>query len=1097
MRAFLFTALLSLGLLSEAAATDYYVSGGANSLVTGVDAPTVAGGRGQTPILPFRTIQYAADLTQPGDVVYIRQGTYQGLNSYNQTIDISRPGTAAAWITYRNYPADPQKPLLLTRIANNSPVGVSSVFQCVRVRGAAAYIEINGLRVQGNNRLITLAAALNQPQSCATPGGTPDGFYNANGIAADGSAATGYPHHLRFLNNEVFECGGQGIGSADSDYVTIENNLIYNNCWYTRYGASGVSVLGCVAFDTAPGYHNIIRGNRIFGNRLYVPWLSGTTCEGYPDGNGIILDTNTGYTGAFLVANNLVVNNGGAGFNAFKTVNVDLLNNTFYRNSRTPERALADRGEVITNQATNVLVQNNIIVTDNVDKVNIAFSSPSLRYLNNLYSGGTGASVAGTNTVTADPRFISASVDPFTADFRLLAGSPAIDAGLNNAQLTTDLAGNPRMVNGTVDIGAYEYDAALAPAFTAWRGGGTTDWNTATNWSAGVPSATFDGYLPAGATPYPVLAGNATIRSLVIGSGAALAFTSGVLDVKGTLSNSGTLTAATGTTLTLTGTTPQALGGPSPLDLWNLTLNNAAGAGLGGAVRVRGVVAPASGVLTSNTQLTLVSDAAGTALIDNSGTGTVTGFVTVQRYIDPSLNPSAGYRHYSSPVAGTTVADLTTTGFTPQISQAAAYNASATPNLVTPFPTVFGYDQSRVTLANAYTPFDRGFVVPTALTTALAVGRGYAVNLGGAQVVDFNGVPNTGDQAVALTRNAAGTANDANAGWQLLGNPYPAPLDYSRVAAADRTNLESAIYVFSSTSQYAGQYRSYVNGVGGNSVLPLGQAFFARVASGQTSGTLNFRNSQRLTAPDATPFQRGTADVRPQVQLMLQGTTGPADAFYAYAETGATPAFDADYDALKLPNTTGLNLASVSGAGESLSVDGRPAFTANTVLPLTVGVPAAGVYTLSTAALSNLPATLDAVLTDALTGQTVNLRQRISYAFSVSSVAASALISGRFTLHFAARTALATAPALTAAEVTLYPNPAHTAFTVLVPAVAGAAQVHADLLNGLGQVVRTQAAALPAAGARFAVDANGLAAGIYTLRLQVGAATLVKRVAIQ
>lgn len=59
-----------------------------------------------------------------------------------------------------------------------------------------------------------------------------------------------------------------------------------------------------------------------------------------------------------------MANNGGAGLNIFKKSNFDVLNNTFYRNSRTPERALSDRGEAFTNQASNVLVQSNIIVAD-------------------------------------------------------------------------------------------------------------------------------------------------------------------------------------------------------------------------------------------------------------------------------------------------------------------------------------------------------------------------------------------------------------------------------------------------------------------------------------------------------------------------------------------------------------------------------------------------------------------------------------------------------------------------------------------------------------------------------------------------------------
>ena len=172
-------------------------------------------------------------------------------------------------------------------------------------------------------------------------------------------------------------------------------------------------------------------------------------------------------------------------------------------------------------------------------------------------------------------------------------------------------------------------------------------------------------------------------------------------------------------------------------------------------------------------------------------------------------------------------------------------------------------------------------------------------------------------------------------------------------------------------------------------------------------------------------------------------------------------------------------------------------FAASTALALTVGVPAAGTYTLAAAALDNLPAGLDAFLSDALTGQTVNLRTQPAYAFTVTTSQATALLTNRFTLHFAARTALATAPALTAADVSVFPNPAHDQFTVLLPAVAGATAVQAELLNALGQVVRRQQAALPATGARLMVDATGLAAGVYTLRLQAGTTALAKRVVLQ
>ena len=337
-----------------------------------------------------------------------------------------------------------------------------------------------------------------------------------------------------------------------------------------------------------------------------------------------------------------------------------------------------------------------------------------------------------------------------------------------------------------------------------------------------------------------------------------------------------------------------------------------------------------------------------------------------------------------------------------------------------------------MTLTNAYTPFDRGFVVLSAATPQidlnLTVGQGYAVNTAGTQLVDFMGTLTTGPITRTLARNAAGSANAGDAGWHLVGNPYPAPIDYSLVAPAN-TNLENAMYVFESATQYTGSYRPFVNGLPTtNRYVGTAQGFFVRVLSGQTSGTLNFRNAQRVTDfTTQVPFRRDAVDTRPLVQLDLHSASGAADTFYAYAQPGATAAFDAAFDARKLPNSTGLNLASVASTGEALSIDGRPAFAPTTTLALTVGVPAAGTYTLVAADLANLP-----------TGRTVNLRTQPSYAFAVTAAQAATLLTGRFTLAFGARTALAAAAALTAAEVALYPNPAHGTFTVQVPAVAGA-----------------------------------------------------------
>ncbi len=298
----------------------------------------------------------------------------------------------------------------------------------------------------------------------------------------------------------------------------------------------------------------------------------------------------------------------------------------------------------------------------------------------------------------------------------------------------------------------------------------------------------------------------------------------------------------------------------------------------------------------------------------------------------------------------------------------------------------------------------------------------------------------------------------------------------------------------------AGRYRAYVNGIG-NPVIPVAQAFFARLAQGQTSATLTFRNAQRLTGPDNTAFQRPSTsaptDPRPLVQLTLTSPGGLADEFFAYAQTGATPAFDPALDAEKLPNPSGLNLAGRAASGQPLAIDARPAFDPATGLPLTVGVPAPGPYTLSAAALANLPAGLDAYLADDLAGQLVKLSPGTSYSFSVTPAQATGTISGRFRLLFRPATALAAAPSFSAEAVVVFPNPAHARFTVLLPGLGQATRVEAELLNSLGQVVRRQQAALPATGTQLTFDAAGLATGVYTLRLLAGTHALAKRLIVE
>ncbi|MET4076597.1 carboxylesterase family protein [Hymenobacter sp. UYCo722] len=506
---------------------------------------------------------------------------------------------------------------------------------------------------------------------------------------------------------------------------------------------------------------------------------------------------------------------------------------------------------------------------------------------------------------------------------------------------------------------------------------------------------------------------------------------------------------------------------------------------------------PTSGTLNNNLGLTLLSDASGTALA-TLGSGILTAALTVERYLDPSLNPGLGYRHLAAPVTGATVGGLNNTAsggsFAPEISQAMTYNNSATPGTTTPFPNIFFYDQSRVVRANAYAPFDRGYEAPTSLATQLAPGRGYTVNLSGGQTLSFSGTLTSNNAAFSTTLPGAVSTDG---GWHLLGNPFASALNWDAVPVP--AGMDGAMYIFVSRSQYGGNYRSYVNGVGGapGSTIPLGQGFFVR-SPGASPVTLTFPTAARITdfaAANAATVQRPAADPRARLRLTLASEATPTttDEAFIYLEAGATAGPDARYDAHKLANPSGLNLASTA-VGQDLAINGLPLLTTTTVVPLAVAVPQPGRYNLAAADLLNFAPGTAITLTDALAGTRTVLAPGTRYAFALAGTTA----PGRFALELRPGTVTAATSAQALAEqVQLYPNPAVGSFRLVMPAT-GATMVIARLSNALGQVVRQRQLAVPAGQPLMTdFDVRGLAPGVYQLHLAVGGTAVVRRVVVQ
>ncbi|WP_345233573.1 hypothetical protein, partial [Hymenobacter saemangeumensis] len=213
-----------------------------------------------------------------------------------------------------------------------------------------------------------------------------------------------------------------------------------------------------------------------------------------------------------------------------------------------------------------------------------------------------------------------------------------------------------------------------------------------------------------------------------------------------------------------------------------------------------------------------------------------------------------------------------------------AYNTTG--NTVTPFPTLFTYEEGR--LSSTLNTFDRGWLVP-GLSEDLQPLRGYSAQTNANTVVDIAGVLQNGPVSYAVTRGSM-----SNSGWQLIGNPYPAPIDWDVVRSTGMlTGIEDAIYVHKPTGRYTGSYAAYVNGIGSNGGvkdLASMQGFFVRAT--QPTGAVSFTNAARHTSYTApTVFRPGTpnpaAGQKPVIRLEARNAAGLADEAVVYFEAGA------------------------------------------------------------------------------------------------------------------------------------------------------------------------------------------------------------------
>ncbi|HEY1337356.1 MAG TPA: right-handed parallel beta-helix repeat-containing protein [Bryobacteraceae bacterium] len=413
--------LLSLVLPAASAAT-YYVA------VTGNDA---ASGSSSA---PWKTLQHAVERIGPGDVILVRAGTYAGARIENSGLS-GLPKTLKA---------DAGAHVLLNvpgaRNRHSSIVEVENFDATVR------YWVVDGFEISGSPRygVDVRVTEYITVQNCTVHNSALTGIFTA------------FSNHPLIQNNVSYSNGEHGVYHSNSgDYPVIRGNQIHHN------HAAGIHMNG----DASMGGDGIISSATVEKN---VIWENGTG-----GGSGINCDG----VDSSIFRNNLLYSNHASGISLYA---IDAAhgssNNLVYNNTI----VMAADGRWAINipkssgrkSPVGNSIVNNILYTSHTVRGSVLIYSTAVAGFHSDYNvvvnrmsddGDTTISLASWRKQTAqdlhsiisDPA--SLFVDPAHNNYRLKAGSPAVNAGtLLWGAVFDDIAGTARPQGGLNDIGCYE-----------------------------------------------------------------------------------------------------------------------------------------------------------------------------------------------------------------------------------------------------------------------------------------------------------------------------------------------------------------------------------------------------------------------------------------------------------------------------------------------------------------------------------------------------------------------------------------------------------------------------------------------------------------
>ena len=576
------------------------------------------------------------------------------------------------------------------------------------------------------------------------------------------------------------------------------------------------------------------------------------------------------------------------------------------------------------------------------------------------------------------------------------SSNPAV-ATITSGGVVTALSAGSAVISYTVTSVCGSDYATHNVTFSSmlWTGAVSADWNTSGNWSCGtVPTATDDITIPAVVT-YPAIAASASgsANSVTVVSGASISLGAAAqLNVKGTLTNNGSISGPG--LVSLNGSSAQLLSGIGTVR--ELEINNASGASINTASRVtiRGTLYMTSGTLATNDSLALYSDSTGSARIAEIASGTpITGNVKVYQYIQGGFRR---YRFLAHPFS-TSISlgqfqpymDITgqggaANGFTPTTTNAASafrldpYTGNSS----------LGYDPGwkAITKING-TEADSNKLkryqgIRLFMRGAKGQGLGGFAYTPSANTVAMSGPVNQGTQVVTL---AKGSTNPANQDFNMVGNPYPSPVNVGAAIYAGRAVTlggtgdiaGSAFYVYNASLGVAGQFQPITINTA-SYFIQANASFQVRAAADMAQ--LTFTESMKSDTVTSILFKQEPVE---HIALNVYDANYHLwDMLTVNFNADATDGEDAMYDAVK-PVYGDLSFYGISTDNRRMAIDARP-FTVGRIVPLGITSTYKQDFIIRADGM-NIPADKSVVLRDKLLRKDIELNAGTEYRFTISA----------------------------------------------------------------------------------------------------------------